>query len=140
MISLSLQGIKGLQAAINRKEKALTQGIDMEMQATAMDINAQQMARVPVDKGFLKSSLKFNKNAVLNYEIVSAGAGSSYAPYIEFGTGGMVDIPKGLADEASQYKGRGVRKVNMRAQPFFFAPAFKEFKELQKRILKLLEK
>lgn len=140
MISLSLHGMKGLNDALKRKGKALSNGIDAEMQASVLDINKKQMQLVPVDKGFLKSSLKFNKKQPLNYEIVSAGAGSSYAPYIEFGTGGMIDIPTGLEDEAVKYRGSGKRNVNMRAQPFFYSPAFVEWKELQQKIKKMLEK
>jgi hypothetical protein len=66
--------------------------------------------------------------------------GAKYAPYVEFGTGGMVEIPKGLESEAAQFKGRGIRKVNMKAQPFFFSPFFEEKNNLLKRIQKLLDK
>ena len=140
MISLDLKGVKGLQKAIKDKESALTKGIDAQMAATVEDINAQQQALVPVDFGTLKSSLRFTRNTALDYTIASSGAGSSYAPYQEFGTGGLTVIPQGLEKEASQFKGKGGRQVNMRPQPFFFAPAFKEFRELKKRIEQLLSK
>jgi HK97 gp10 family phage protein len=140
MIKVSLSGIKGLEKALKGKSEALAKGVDMEMAATVADINAEQQIRVPVDKGFLKSSLKTRKVASLNYLVVSSGAGSSYAPYQEFGTGGLVSIPQGLESEAALYRGKGRRQVNMRAQPFFFAPAFAEWNKLKKRIENMLKK
>lgn len=140
MISLSLAGLKGIQKAIKNKESALTKGIDAEMAATVSDINAEQKALAPIDFGALRSSLKEKKNAPLDYTLVSTGAGSEYAPYQEFGTGELTVIPQGLENEAAQFNGRTGRVQNMRPQPFFFAPAFKEFRELKKRIQQLLSK
>jgi HK97 gp10 family phage protein len=125
MISLDFKGLKGLQKAIKDKESALTKGIDAQMAASVAEINAQQKALAPVDFGTLRSSLKDKKNAPLDYTLVSTGAGSEYAPYQEFGTGGLVTIPKGLEDEAMKYKAWSMRaQVNIKPQPFFYAPAF----------------
>lgn len=44
----------------------------------------------------------------------------SYAPYQEFGTGDLVDVPAGWEEFAMQFKGRGIRKVNIRAKRFLF--------------------
>lgn len=140
MININLVGGDRLRKALKAKGEALTKGVDAEMQKTMVEINAQQKALAPVDFGTLRSSLKFTKIAPLEYEIVSSGAGSEYAPYQEFGTGGLVSIPKGLENEAAKYKGKGARQINMRPQPFFFAPAFKEFRELKKRVQQLLSK
>lgn len=140
MINVNLVCGDKLRKLLKEKGDALRKGVDAEMQKTMVEINAQQKALAPVDYGTLRSSLKFTKVAPLEYEIVSSGAGSEYAPYQEFGTGGLVNIPAGLENEAAKYKGKGERQINMRSQPFFFAPAFKEFKELRKRIQALLAK
>lgn len=140
MISLDLKGLKGLQKAIKDKESALTKGIDAQMAASVATINTEQKTLAPYDFGALRSSIKETKNAPLDYTLKTEGAGSEYAPYQEFGTGGLTVIPQGLEKEASQFKGKGGRQVNMRPQPFFFAPAFKEFRELKKRIEQLLSK
>jgi len=140
MISVSLKGMDKLQKAIESKNKALIEGVDSEMKATVMDVNAKQVSRAPIDTGKLRQSLHWVKDADLSYTLVSRGIGSEYAPYIEFGTGGMVDIPKGLEAEASKFKGRGIRQMNMKAQPFFFAPFFEEKNNLIKRLQKILDK
>lgn len=140
MISLSLSGLKGLQKAIKDKESALTKGIDAQMAASVSKINTEQKTLAPYDFGLLRSSIKEVRNTALDYTLMTDGPGSSYAPYQEFGTGGLVTIPQGLEDEAAKFKGKGKRQINMRPQPFFFAPAFKEFRELKKRIQQLLSK
>lgn len=128
-----------LNKAINDKNKALTDGLDAELTASVLEINAVQKQRAPVDFGLLRSSLKTEVNKPLEKTIVSTGTGSSYAPYQEFGTGGLVSIPSELTEEAAQFKGKGIRKVNMRAQPFFFAPAFEEWPKFVKRVKDMLK-
>lgn len=140
MININLVGGDRLRKALKAKGEALTKGVDAQMQRSMAEINANQKALAPVDFGLLRSSLKFTKIAPLEYQIVSSGPGSEYAPYQEFGTGSKVSIPKGLESEAAKYKGQGKRQINMRPQPFFFAPAFKEFRELKKRVQQLLGK
>jgi hypothetical protein len=140
MISLKMSGMDGIKKAIATKNKALIEGIDMEIKASCMDINAAQVTRAPIDTGKLRQSLGWEKEADLNYSLVSKGMGAEYAPYIEFGTGGMVDIPANLSTEASKFKGKGLRRVNMKAQPFFFAPFFEKKKDLIKNIIRLLGK
>ena len=139
MISVSLIGMDKLQKAIESKNKALIDGVDNELKATTMEISSKQVGRAPIDTGKLRQSLHWVKDADLSYTLASKGMGSEYAPYVEFGTGGLVDIPKGLESEAAKFKGRGIRKVNMKAQPFFFAPFFEEKNNLIKRIQKLLD-
>lgn len=139
MISLKLTGLDRLNKAIKDKNKALISGVDMELTATALEINNKQKQRAPVDFGTLRSSLKAEVDKPLDKSLVSTGPGSSYAPYQEFGTGGLVSIPPELTDEAAQFKGRGVRKVNMRAQPFFFGPAFEEWPKFVKRVKDMLK-
>lgn len=139
MISLKLTGIERLNKAMKDKNKALTSGVDAELTASVLEINAVQKQRAPVDFGLLRSSLKTEVNKNLDKSIVSTGPGSSYAPYQEFGTGGLVSIPAELTEEAAQFKGKGIRKVNMRAQPFFFAPAFEEWPKFVKRVKDMLK-
>lgn len=64
---------------------------------------------------------------------------ADYAPFLEFGTGGNVDIPAGFEELAIQFKGTGKRQINIKAQPYLI-PAFLkgsiEFKNECEQILK----
>lgn len=141
MIKVTLSGSKALDAALKKLDVGLTKGVDAEMQATIADINTQQKSLAKVDFGLLRSSLDIVPNLPpLHKAVVSTGPGSSYAPYVEFGTGTGKDIPKGLEAEAKQYQKYNGNVRNGRAQPFFFAPAFREWKELVKRIEIMLKK
>jgi len=45
---------------------------------------------------------------------------------MEFGTGGLVDVPSGLEDYAMKFKGAGIKQVNLFPRPFLI-PAFKKY-------------
>lgn len=106
MIKVSLSGIKGLEKAIKGKSEAMTKGISNEIQSSVIKINNDQKTTAPINYGALRSSLDWAKTSPLSFELVSKGAGSSYAPYVEFGTGSKVKIPNGLEDVAAMYKGK----------------------------------
>jgi hypothetical protein len=87
------------------------------------------MRLAPVNFGFLRASIGTNATgAGMEAEVWAGGSGIGvnvhYAPYVEFGTGKGVSVPNELAEYAIQFKGKGIRKVNNRAQPYFF-PAVK---------------
>jgi HK97 gp10 family phage protein len=76
-----------------------------------------------VDFGILKNSIMPNYSQTGMG--VQVGTDITYAPYVEFGTGSLVQIPIGLESYASQFKGTGFKEVNLPARPFLF-PAFTE--------------
>ena len=87
------------------------------------------------DKGTLKQSIKSESKG----KTVEVIAGAHYAPYVEFGTGGMVDLDDMLqlgipASYAAQFKGKGIKEVNLPARPFFFSSARIGFKTLLIRL------
>ena len=105
MIKVSLSGIKGLEKALKSKSEALTKSVGHEIQASVININNIQKTTAPIAYGALRSSLDWAKISPLEYKIVTQVAGSSYAPYVEFGTGTKVSIPQGLESVAAAYKG-----------------------------------
>jgi hypothetical protein len=74
--------------------------------------------RVRTDMARLKTAIQmdFSEDKYTGFVEVHA----HYAPYVEFGTGDMVSIPHGLEEYAREFKGRGIRKVNLPARPFLF--------------------
>jgi len=106
-----------------------------ELGRAAMDIARLAKQNAPVDKGTLKQSIKSERKG----KTVEVIAGAHYAPYVEFGTGGMVDLDDMLqlgipASYAAQFKGKGIKEVNLPARPFFFSSARIGFKTLLNRL------
>ena len=134
-LRVRIENIDRLKKSIKDKTKVLAEGIDDEMNAFVQDVNAAQIARTPVDNSVLIKGNKFKIDKPFHKEIFN---NVKYAPYVEFGTGGLVNVPNGLEDIAIQFKGKGIKQVNLPARPFFFAPFFEQKKEFIKRLKKIL--
>lgn len=73
---------------------------------TADDIVADAQTKAPVNYGQLKQSIG-HTTARVGYNKSFVFANAPYAPFVEFGTGAKVSIPKGFEQLASQFKGKG---------------------------------
>lgn len=112
-----------------------SQKLSNELGKTALDISRIAKQSAPVDSGTLKQSIKAERKG----KTVEVIAGAHYAPYVEFGTGGSVDLNDMLqlgipASYAAQFKGKGIRDVNLPARPFFFSSGRIGFKNLLNRL------
>lgn len=133
--SLNIKGIKGVQDALKRKEKAVTTELDLEMNAYVIDIEAAATRKAPVDTGKLRQGFFIDTSKKLNK---SVGNSKEYAAYVEFGTGALVNVPKGLEEYAMKFKGKGIRKVNLPARPFLFNSQRELLPKFLKRIKNLI--
>jgi len=112
---------------------------------TGLDIQRVATKFAPVNKqvgkggGILKGGNKFNP-ATKTDPIISVYNNVSYAPYQEFGTGLKVRVPKGYEDVAIKYKGRGVRKVNLKPQPYLVPSIELNTPKLIARLKKIFSK
>jgi HK97 gp10 family phage protein len=72
---------------------------------------------VGVDNGFLRASATPPKQVKpLQYEIVYQ---SSYAAFVEFGTGNLfAPVEEDWVDVARQFKGKGIKQINLPPRPF----------------------
>jgi hypothetical protein len=72
------------------------------------------------------------------------GTNKSYAPYIEFGTGDLVftnsEFDEDAREIAKQYKGKGIKKVNIRGTSFLNWAAVNQRLKLVDRIKENLNK
>ena len=134
-LELNISGIEKIKQAIAEANKKVTDGLNMELDAFSVNVNRKQVTNCPVDTGVLRGALTFDNSTPLDKKIFTF---NKYAPYQEFGTGGLVEVPAGLEEIAVAFKGKGVRKVNMPAQPFFFRAFFEEKPTLMKNIENLL--
>ena len=67
-------------------------------------------------------------------------ANADYAAYLEFGTGGLVDVPSGWEEVAIQFIGQGIKEVNLVARPHLIPAGNKAFVFMEKQIAKDIAK
>ena len=118
--------ITGTDALLRKFSNYGTEGIkkfEAITKISALEIEADAKTTVQStisDNGQLAQSIKSEAINPLNYKVLAT---EKYAPYIEFGTGGLVDVPKGWESLAIQFIGKGIKKVNLPARPYMH-PAF----------------
>ena len=138
----NLDGMETVLNNLSTYSNNVQQGVQEELSTTAYDIvtDAQQLA--PVDLGNLQANIRVKQDGQYAKTITS---GADYSAFVEFGTGGSVDIPvfaQGLDDiesYAAQFKGAGIRQTNMRAQPFFFPSVQKNILNMVDRLKSLIQ-
>ena len=141
-------GVKINQADLVKLNKKLAmlqkfskQELSNEIGRGAMEIVGRAKQSAAKDTGALRQSI----NSESSGKGVDVFANANYAPYIEFGTGSQVSLADmkelGIPDAyAAQFKGKGIREVNLPARPFFFSSARVGFNNMLKRIDKKLKK
>ena len=112
---------------------------------TTKDIGLGMKRDAPVRRavgvgGKLKSSIADRVQGLTG----EVWASATYAPYVEFGTGSLVQVPSRMKAFAMQFKGRGLRQVNRKAQPFmhphYFEQEKKYFEAIERGFDKLANK
>lgn len=137
-VTFDIKGFDKIYSKFKALDEKAKGQIRNEFNAAALNIQSNAKKVVVVDNGFLRNSIYLKSQGTNTNFIFTVGARAKYAPYIEFGTGGLVSIPEGYSDFARLFKGKGIRKINLRARPFLI-PAFEQEKpKLLKRIKDLL--
>lgn len=130
--------IKGIDQTITALRKL---GSEAEkMVNVIIDANAEEMVGIAkklvrVDNGKLRQSIQSVKIDNLHYRVEAGGGFAPYAPYVEYGTGGLVEVPKEFTAQALLAKGNGVKQVNLMPRPFMY-PAFLQGKKNIQKDLK----
>lgn len=108
-----------------------------EVASSAFTIQREAKRGAPVDTGQLRAAIapEFTQNK-LGARILVRNV--KHAPYREFGTGDLVKIPKGFDAYAAQFKGKGIRKVNSKAQPHLIPAFVDEQPKFVARVKKIL--
>ena len=107
--------------------------------STADEIVSNARQRVVVDLGQLRQSIGSTKASVgNNRSFIFANA--PYAAYVEFGTGGLVSVPKGFEQIAIKFKGKGVKKINLRPRPYLIPSYLLGLNEYSKRLVKMFDR
>lgn len=115
-----------------------------EVRLTTLE-NAQKIVidarnNAPIDLGKLRQGINTeesndNKDS-FNQTIF---AREKYSAYMEFGTGGKVKVPNELKDIAIQFKGAGIKEINLQPQPFLYPAFVKGRKNYLKDLQTILE-
>ena len=134
---ISTEGFKSLEKRLEKMSKEAVNEVSDVVDKHIFDINREQVSLTRVDTGYLKRSNGFEVTDKKYKEIFN---NANYAAFVEFGTGNMVKVPTELAEYARQFKGKGIRNVNLPARPFFFAPFFKRRQAILRDIVKVLQK
>ena len=88
---------------------------------TALEMEATAKTLAPIDNGTLRQSIRAEQaESPLDWKVT---AYMPYSAYHEFGTGGLVDIKEDWGAMAAQFKGKGIKQVNISPKPFMY-PAF----------------
>lgn len=126
--------IKKNRAVFNEFKEATRKELAKEFRLTAERIEEGYKSRVPVDTGALKASINTQESEKGLVQMI--GSNKEYAPYVEFGTGALVEVPEGLGEYAIQFKGAGIKEVNLPARPALYPVARVEFVKLVDKLKK----
>ena len=141
-ISFRIEGLEALIKRLGKLSPLIAKEVAMEVNASALAIQSKarkSVASNSTDKGRLVGSIQLKEINKGDKVVYSVGSRLKYAPYVEFGTGGTVNVPAGYEDFAIQFKGKGIRKVNLRPRPYLI-PAFEsEIPILRKNIQNVIK-
>jgi len=141
-ISFRIEGLEALIKRMGKLAPEIAKEVAMEVNASALAIQSKarrSVASNSTDKGRLVGSIQLKEINKGDKVVYTVGSRLKYAPYVEFGTGGTVNVPAGYEDFAIQFKGKGIRKVNLRPRPYLI-PAFEsEIPILRKNIQNVIK-
>ena len=134
-IKINQSDLSKLNKKLDKLRAFESQKVSNELGKTGLEIVRLAKRAAPVDKGTLRQSISAQKSG----KTINIVANANNSPYVEFGTGGRVDLDDMLrlgipATYAAQFKGKGIRDVNLPPRPFFFSSARIGFKNLLNRL------
>jgi HK97 gp10 family phage protein len=106
-ITFSINGIDKLKERIQAMDQKVKEALAMELRESALKIQRDAKRNAPVDMGTLRNSIYMDYDYQKNKLTYKVGASASYAPYIEFGTGGSVKVDPKYSSYALTFKGKG---------------------------------
>jgi HK97 gp10 family phage protein len=98
---IDISGIPRLEKRLKDIENSISVQLAEELSASSFTIEKQAKRNAPVNMGTLRQSIHATSKDKLTHYVE---AGASYAPYIEFGTGGKVKVQAGYEEYAASFK------------------------------------
>ena len=138
-IEFNKQSLNAFYSYLKDLEGDVADYVRAEIEDSILAIESEAASNVRVNFGNLKNSIQSTPIKVSKNEITGGvEVGAEYAPYVEFGTGGGVQVPAELQKFAIQFKGKTGRIRNFNADPFFYPAVWKQRQELPKNIERTL--
>ena len=101
--AVSLGGFKELEGKLKNLTTAIKVDVGDEINSSVNTIRNNAIRLATVNLGQLRGSIATDKESELTY---SVAANTSYAAYVEFGTGPQVNVPADFKSYAQQFKGK----------------------------------
>lgn len=137
---MKIKGINKVISDLQKYGKEAEKDIAGVTEQMARKIESYAKQNAPVDLGKLGQSIQAVKDTELTWTIEAGGGLAPYAPFVEFGTGGLVEVPNELKDQAIKFKGKGIKKINLRARPFLYPALLRGRVEYLDKLKKVLSK
>jgi HK97 gp10 family phage protein len=137
---MEIKGLNSVLANIRKYGKEAEKDIEGVTELVARNIEKNAKNYAPANFGKLGQSIQAVKDTPLNWKIEAGGVIAPYAPFVEFGTGGLVNVPNELKDQAIKFKGKGIKQVNLRPRPYLYPALLQGRTEYLEKLKKVLDK
>ena len=137
---MEIKGINEVIANLRKYGKEAEKDIAGVTEQMARKIESYAKQNAPVDLGKLGQSIQAVKDTDTSWTIEAGGVLAPYAPFVEFGTGGLVEVPNELKEQAIKFKGKGIKKINLMARPFLYPALLRGRVEYLEKLTKVLSK
>jgi HK97 gp10 family phage protein len=137
---MQIKGINSVIADLRKYGKEAEKDIEGVTELVARNIEKYAKQSAPANFGKLGQSIKAVQESPLNWTVEAGGVIAPYAPFVEFGTGGLVNVPTELKEQAIKFKGRGIKQINLRARPFLYPALIRGREEYLTKLKKVLDK
>jgi HK97 gp10 family phage protein len=137
---MEIKGVNSVIADLRKYGKEAEKDIQGVTELVARNIEKNAKSGVVANFGKLGQSIQAVKINDYNWSIEAGGILAPYAPFVEFGTGGLVQVPDELKQQAIKFKGKGIRQVNLRARPYLYPALLRGRTEYLDKLKKVLSK
>lgn len=116
MITLNVTGDRAIGSAIARAVQARVEAVNRAIERGTNLVAREAQGLAPYDDGELRGSIRPLIERLAGMVV----AGAPHAPYVEFGTGDLVEIPEGAEEAARAFYVNGLGMTPAQA---FLRPA-----------------
>ena len=120
-MSVKIKGLKKLIKDLDNLGHEGRKRIAETTEANARELEATAKTYAPFDLGKLRQNIKAIEVGELTWKVMANAFGNApYSAYMEFGTGGLVEVPAEMKEMAIKFKGRGIKRVDIRPRPYLY--------------------